>query len=68
MRKSITLQTSDGKQLALRLDHWGGGIDKLYRRWSREPDGWHCTDTGEIAQLAGRSGWPLRFSRLKGRQ
>jgi hypothetical protein len=58
MRKLITLRTGDGKRIYVHLDNWGGGNDKFYRRWTREPDGWHCIDTGEIAHrtsLLGRA-------------
>lgn len=53
MRRLITLRTDGGKRFYVRLDNLGSGIDRLYRRWSREPDGWHCVDTGEIAQVSG---------------
>jgi hypothetical protein len=50
MRKSIRLRTADGKLVALHLDNWGGGVDRLYRRWIREPDSsWRCVETGESA-------------------
>jgi hypothetical protein len=62
MRKSITLRTGDGKRIHLRLDNWGGGTDRLFRRWTREPDGWHCIDTGEIAQPASLFGWAGHFN------
>jgi hypothetical protein len=63
MRKSITLRTGGGKRVHLRLDNWGVGTDKLFRRWTREPDGWHCVDTGEIAQRASLSEWAGRLTR-----
>ena len=49
MRKSIKLRTGDGKLVALHLDNWGGGVDRLYRRWVREADGgWRCVETGAV--------------------
>jgi hypothetical protein len=62
MRKLVTLRTETGKRISVHLDNWGGGIDRLYRRWMLEPDGWHCVDTGEIAQRAS-----LIFGRLSKR-
>jgi hypothetical protein len=50
MRKSIRLRTADGRFVSLHLDNWGGGVDRLYRRWLREPDSsWRCVETGESA-------------------
>lgn len=53
MRRLIRLKTEAGRRIYVHLDHFGAGIDGLYRRWSHEPDGWHCIDTGEVAQVSG---------------
>jgi len=53
MRRLITLRTEAGRRVYVHLDNLGAGVDRLYRRWSREPDGWHCVDTGEVAQISG---------------
>lgn len=53
MRKLVRLKTNDGKRIFIHLDSWGGGIDRLYRRWTREHDGWRCADTGQMAHRAG---------------
>ena len=53
MRRLITLKTETGKRVYVRLDNFGAGIDRFFRRWSREPDGWRCVDTGELAQMSG---------------
>jgi hypothetical protein len=58
MKKFITLRTDNGQKVRVNLDSWGGGVDRLYRRWMREPDRWHCVDTGEAAHHTG-----LLFSR-----
>ncbi|MGD0288876.1 MAG: hypothetical protein ABSC63_04350 [Candidatus Binataceae bacterium] len=50
MKKAIKLRTAAGQMVKVMLDNWGGGIDRLYRRWTLEPGGWHCVDNGEIAQ------------------
>ncbi len=51
MRKYIMLRTRDGRRISVALDHWGGGIDRYHRRWTREADGWHCADTRDVARL-----------------
>jgi hypothetical protein len=53
MKKVIKLRTADGQTVRVMLDNWGGGIDRLHRRWMLQPEGWHCVDNGEIAQTAG---------------
>jgi hypothetical protein len=53
MRKLVRLKTQDGKRIFVHLDNWGGGIDRNYRRWTREHDGWRCVDTGQMAHPAG---------------
>lgn len=53
MRRLITLRTETGKRVFVHLDNVGSGIDKLYRRWTREGNGWRCVDSGEFAQLSG---------------
>ena len=53
MRRLITLKTETGRRVYVHLDNSGAGVDRLYRRWSRERDGWRCIDTGEMAQLSG---------------
>ena len=50
MRKVIRLKTATGETVKVMLDNWGGGMDRLHRRWSLQPEGWHCVDSGEIAQ------------------
>ena len=50
MKKVIKLLTAHGKTVKVILDNWGGGMDHLHRRWTLQPDGWHCVDNGEIAQ------------------
>ncbi len=45
----ITLKTADGNRMPLVLDHFSAGVDPIFRRWIREPDGWQCVETGEIA-------------------
>ncbi len=50
MRKVIKVKTTDGQTVKVMLDTWGGGVDRSHRRWTLQPDGWHCIDTGEIAQ------------------
>jgi hypothetical protein len=58
MKKYITLRTDKGDRVFLTLDGWGAGVDKLHRRWTRDPDGWRCLDNGDIAHKTG-----LLFSR-----
>jgi hypothetical protein len=53
MRRLITLKTETGRRVYVHLDNFGAGVDRLYRRWNRERDGWRCVDTGEVAQLSG---------------
>ena len=53
MRKFITLRTDDGRRVYVSLDGWGGGTDRFHRRWTRDPEGWRCVDSGEIAHRAG---------------
>jgi hypothetical protein len=53
MRKRLRLKTQDGTKVFVHLDNWGVGIDRMFRRWTREPDGWLCVDTGQIARRAG---------------
>jgi hypothetical protein len=50
MKKVIKLITADGQTVKVMLDNWGGGMDRLHRRWPLVPGGWHCVDNGEIAQ------------------
>ena len=50
MRRTIHLTTAQGKRVDLHLHNWGGGTDRMFRNWTKEPDGWHCVDTGEIGQ------------------
>jgi hypothetical protein len=50
MKKVIKLLTADGKTVKVMLDNWGGGMDRLHRRWTLQADGWQCVDNGEIAQ------------------
>jgi len=52
MRKLVRLKTQEGERIFVHLDNWGGGIDRLFRRWTREHDGWRCVDTGQIARRA----------------
>ena len=54
MKKFITLRTDSGEKVRVSLDTWGGGVDRLYRRWMREPDRWHCVETGQEAHHSGR--------------
>jgi hypothetical protein len=49
MRRIVRLRTDDGEKLAITLDNWACGVDRLYRRWVREPDGWHCLETQKRA-------------------
>jgi hypothetical protein len=53
MKKVIKLRTAHGQTVRVMLDNWGGGIDRLHRRWMLQPEGWHRVDNGEIAQTAG---------------
>lgn len=50
MRKVVVLRTPDGKRIPVTLENWGMGVDRLYRRWTREQDGWHCAETSQICQ------------------
>lgn len=50
MKKAIQLKTASGETVKVILDNWGGGMDRLHRRWTLHPEGWHCADNGEIAQ------------------
>lgn len=50
MKKVIKLRTADGHTIKVMLDNWGGGMDRFHRRWTLVPDGWHCVDSGELAQ------------------
>lgn len=50
MRKVIQLKTASGETVKVILDSWGGGMDRHHRRWTLQPEGWHCVDSGEIAQ------------------
>ena len=50
MKKVIKLLTADGKIVKVMLDSWGAGMDRLHRRWTLQPEGWQCVDTGAIAQ------------------
>ena len=49
MKRLISLRTEHGESVLVYLDNWGCGIDKSYRRWVREQDGWVCVETGEMA-------------------
>ena len=49
MKRHITLRDNTGKRIRVALDNWGAAHDRLYRRWSREYDAWHCEETGQIA-------------------
>jgi hypothetical protein len=50
MKKVIKLKTTDGQTVKVMLDNWGGGMDRFHRRWTLQPEGWHCVDSGELAQ------------------
>jgi hypothetical protein len=50
MKKVIKLKTAGGQTVKVMLDNWGGGMDRLHRRWTLQPEGWHCVDNGEVAQ------------------
>ncbi|HEY1852803.1 MAG TPA: hypothetical protein VGG60_17410 [Candidatus Binataceae bacterium] len=58
MKRFITLRTDNGDRVYLELDGWGAGIDRHHRRWTRDPDGWRCVDSGDVARRTG-----LIFSR-----
>ena len=62
MRRVVKLRTDDGEKIDLILDNWACGVDRLYRRWVREPDGWHCLETQKRANRR-RLGWGLLFGR-----
>ncbi|HVN90428.1 MAG TPA: hypothetical protein VMT61_11495 [Candidatus Binataceae bacterium] len=49
MQRVTVLQTESGAKVTVRLDNWGNGVDKAYRRWVRDQDGWHCLETRETA-------------------
>jgi hypothetical protein len=53
MMKFITLRTDGGNRVFVALDGWGIGMDRMHRRWTREPDGWCCVDSGEFAHKSG---------------
>jgi hypothetical protein len=53
MKKFITLRTDEGNRVLVSLDGWGAGVDRMHRRWTREPEGWRCIDTGEVAHKSG---------------
>lgn len=50
MKRVIHLKTASGETVRVMLDNWGGGMDRRHRRWTLQPEGWHCVDTGEVAQ------------------
>jgi len=50
MQKVTVLHTESGAKVTVRLDNWGNGVDKAYRRWVRDQDGWHCLETSETAR------------------
>jgi len=50
MKKVIQLKTASGETVKVMLDNWGGGMDRLHRRWTLQHEGWHCVDNGDIAQ------------------
>jgi hypothetical protein len=50
MKKVVKLRTVDGQTVKVMLDNWGGGMDRLHRRWTLQPDGWYCVDNGKFAQ------------------
>jgi len=50
MKKVIKLKTASGQTVKVMLDNWGGGMDRLHRRWTLQPEGWCCVDNGELAQ------------------
>jgi hypothetical protein len=50
MKKVIKIKTASGLTVKLMLDNWGSGVDSVRRRWSLQPEGWHCVDNGEVAQ------------------
>ena len=53
MKKFITLRTDEGEKVRVNLDSWGGGVDRRFRRWMREPDHWLCVETGAVARHTG---------------
>jgi len=53
MRRKIALRTDSGRRISISLDNWGGGVDRLFRRWTREYDGWRCVESGEFARQVG---------------
>jgi hypothetical protein len=50
MKKVIKLKTPSGQTVKVMLDNWGSGRDGVHRRWSLQPEGWHCVENGEVAQ------------------
>jgi len=34
MKKIIMLKTAGGQTVKVMLDNWGGGMDRLHRRWT----------------------------------
>ena len=50
MKKIIKVMTADGQTVRVMLESWGGGMDRLHRHWTLQPDGWYCVDTGKFAQ------------------
>ena len=50
MRKVMAVKTDRGKRVVIHLDNWGGGVDRQFRRWVREHDGWRCLETGELGR------------------
>ncbi len=46
----MAVRTDRGNRVVIHLDNWGGGTDRQFRRWIREPDGWRCLETGEMGR------------------
>ena len=63
MRRLMALKTEKGSRVVIHLDNWGGGVDRHFRRWTREYDGWRCVETGEGARKTS-----LLFGGLIGRR
>lgn len=53
MKKFITLRPDNGDRIFIALDGWGAGVDRSHRRWTRDPDGWRCLDSGDVAHRRG---------------
>ena len=53
MRRKIALRTDSGRRISISLDNWGGGVDRAFRRWTREYDGWRCVESGEFGRQVG---------------